>query len=122
MGAVSVASSVASTGTGGGSSTTVASSTVESASSGTSVCVAGQTCLPAMWCSYGGCPSRDQPGTCVPAPAACDTDCPGVCGCDGIAYCNECLANAAGVDVDPSSSCSASYYASSLATNVPRFI
>jgi len=27
----------------------------------------------------------------------CTTDCPGVCGCDGVTYCNECNANAAGI-------------------------
>jgi hypothetical protein len=45
-------------------------------------------------CGYnlGGCAQR-------PAPSMCTDDCPGVCGCDKHAYCNECKANAAGVDV-----------------------
>lgn len=30
---------------------------------------------------------------------ACTTDCPGVTGCDGKTYCNECDANRAGVHV-----------------------
>jgi len=31
---------------------------------------------------------------------ACPTDCPGVVGCDGKTYCNECEANRVGVAVD----------------------
>lgn len=38
-------------------------------------------------------------GTCVTRPKTCGSVCPGVCGCDSRFYCNECLANAAGVDV-----------------------
>ena len=30
----------------------------------------------------------------------CPQDCPGVVGCDGKVYCNECMANAAGVRVE----------------------
>jgi hypothetical protein len=31
---------------------------------------------------------------------ACPTDCPGVTGCDGKAYCNDCEAHKAGTAVD----------------------
>lgn len=30
---------------------------------------------------------------------ACTTDCPGVCGCDGLTYCNECEAHRLGIAV-----------------------
>jgi hypothetical protein len=39
------------------------------------------------------------PGRCVPFPDGCDDDCPGVCGCDGVVYCNDCVALSAGVSV-----------------------
>ena len=29
----------------------------------------------------------------------CTMDCPGVCGCDGKEYCNECIANSKGISV-----------------------
>jgi len=29
-------------------------------------------------------------------PGICMQDCPGVCGCDGETYCNECIANSVG--------------------------
>ena len=29
----------------------------------------------------------------------CTSDCPGVCGCDGNFYCNECVANSKGIRV-----------------------
>jgi hypothetical protein len=31
----------------------------------------------------------------------CTMDCPGVCGCDGRSYCNECIARREGVTVVP---------------------
>ncbi len=45
------------------------------------------------------------PGVCVPAPFGCDDDCPGVCGCDGVTYCNECYALSAGVSVSSYTPC-----------------
>jgi len=44
-------------------------------------------------------------GYCKPKPANCTDDCPGVCGCDGKQYCNECQAQSAGVDTDPLGTC-----------------
>ena len=36
---------------------------------------------------------------------ACTTDCPGVCGCDGQIYCNECEANRNGIEVKYNGPC-----------------
>lgn len=36
---------------------------------------------------------------------ACTTDCPGVCGCDGFDYCNECEANRNGITVVSNQPC-----------------
>lgn len=44
------------------------------------------------------------PGVCTPL-FGCDDDCPGVCGCDGATYCNECYALTAGVNVASSAPC-----------------
>jgi len=35
----------------------------------------------------------------------CTMDCPGVCGCDGRTYCNECMARRAGVKVVKQGEC-----------------
>ena len=35
----------------------------------------------------------------------CQQDCPGVCGCDGKTYCNECIANSKGISVVSFSPC-----------------
>ncbi len=39
-------------------------------------------------------------------PGICPQDCPGVCGCDGETYCNECIANSSGIAVESYSPCS----------------
>ncbi len=39
-------------------------------------------------------------------PGVCTQDCPGVCGCDGQTYCNECIANSVGISVVSFSPCS----------------
>jgi len=71
---------------------------------GTLVCDCGGfpgfACLPGSWCDYAsGCGFDDGTGVCTPVPGACTADCPGVCGCDGMTYCNACTAAASGVDV-----------------------
>lgn len=35
----------------------------------------------------------------------CQQDCPGVCGCDGQTYCNECIANSKGITVVSNGPC-----------------
>jgi hypothetical protein len=52
------------------------------------------------------CGQMDATGTCTPRPDTCTKDCPGVCGCDGKFYCNECEAHRAGTDDVPSGTCS----------------
>jgi hypothetical protein len=67
----------------------------------------GKSCGPAEWCDYRDefCGGTDTSGVCKPRPRACPADCPGVCGCDGMFYCNACGAQAAGVDVSGLTSC-----------------
>ena len=38
-------------------------------------------------------------------PGICTQDCPGVCGCDGETYCNECIANSQGIAIVSNSPC-----------------
>jgi len=78
--------------------------------SGTSgrVCggLAGLTCDADEWCDYDdNCGDGDMQGVCTPKPGACTKDCPGVCGCNGMRYCNACEAQQAGIDVSPTVSC-----------------
>lgn len=97
---------------------------------GAAVCggQAGVACDPDEYCEFdpaGSCGGLDGAGTCAPRPDGCPPDCPGVCGCDGVSYCNECGAHAAGVDVDESASCTqpdATYSAWNLFAHVPRFV
>jgi hypothetical protein len=80
---------------------------------GGSVCGGKQgfTCAADQYCHYEAamqCGVFDGSGVCLPRPAGCPEDCPGVCGCDGTPYCNACLAHAAGHDVQPEgASCAA---------------
>ncbi|MEZ4442997.1 MAG: Kazal-type serine protease inhibitor domain-containing protein [Polyangiaceae bacterium] len=70
--------------------------------------------LAAIPCAFGefcyyapgdGCGFDDGTGICQTLPQGCTEDCPGVCGCDGQDYCNECQANAMGVSVASSGAC-----------------
>jgi hypothetical protein len=68
----------------------------------------GHLCTADQFCDYPDdaiCGFADASGLCVQRPEICPQDCPGVCGCNGVAYCNACIANAAGVDVDPNGQC-----------------
>ncbi len=67
----------------------------------------GGTCAATEYCDFtDGCGFDDGPGVCKPRPEGCTEDCPGVCGCDGMTYCNACTAAAAGVDVLSDGACS----------------
>lgn len=63
-------------------------------SRGSAECPAGTFCDTGPTCG-----AADEGGVCRPLPDGCDDDCPGVCACDGVAYCNECEANGAGFSV-----------------------
>ncbi len=65
-------------------------------------------CEAGNFCAYprgANCGRADAPGTCTPRPEMCTQIFAPVCGCDGQRYSNECVANAAGVSVDPEGSC-----------------
>lgn len=60
----------------------------------------GMACDDASYCDFdAGCGFDDGGGVCRPRPSGCPRDCPGVCGCDGETYCNDCIAASMGVDV-----------------------
>lgn len=66
----------------------------------------GGMCEATEFCDFAAsCGADDSGGTCTPRPSGCPEDCPGVCGCDGMMYCNGCMANEAGVSVDPDGEC-----------------
>ncbi len=69
-------------------------------------CAGPADCAGGEWCALpaGVCGGL---GDCRPLPPACPGDCPGVCGCDGVDYCNECGANALGVNVASFGPCTA---------------
>jgi hypothetical protein len=88
----------------------------------------GLQCDADAWCDYQSnttCGCCDMIGTCVAKPLDCPLDCPGACGCDGNFYCNGCLANLAGVDVEPLATCgpmNVDYSVHVLPTDAPRFV
>lgn len=94
----------------GGAPTTTSTSGSGGSGGAPAACggLTGATCGPAEVCVWpdGSCGGDDSEGECQPRPDACDLDCPGVCGCDGNFYCNECIARQEGVDVAASVSCS----------------
>jgi hypothetical protein len=62
--------------------------------------IVGQSCPLGKYCDYeaGSCGKGDVLGKCVAIPSACTQECAKVCGCDGMSYCNACMAHLAGVD------------------------
>lgn len=70
---------------------------------------AGSLCAGDEWCSYslvGSCGKRGETAECKKRPGgSCETNCPGVCGCDGKIYCNACEAQQSGTDVSTDKSC-----------------
>lgn len=86
---------------GGGStsSTSTTSTTTGVGGSSGKLCGDGQPpCPPSEFCDFPG-ESCGPQGTCTTKPEGCYDDCPGVCGCDGVGYCNACTAQISGVDV-----------------------
>jgi len=59
------------------------------------------------FCDFPGtiCRSITTHGLCQTRPQLCPLDCPGVCGCNGLFYCNSCLAHVAGTDDSSDTSC-----------------
>ena len=100
---------------GSGVGATTSTSTTTSSSSmgeggGSAACggFGGPECSADEYCSYpdGLCGGDDSQGVCLPRPDGCTKDCPGVCGCDGQFYCNECAAHLLGVEIGSTISCS----------------
>src|SRR5262245_47821816 len=127
-GHVSSESPTSAAGSGGATATSSASGSTGAGGAHPVACAgkAGTPCAPDAWCQFDPqtpCGNFDAPGICQPRPTVCDTDCPGVCGCDGKFYCNACGANSAGVDVSPGMACKAgdSYRATTMFTGLPRF-
>lgn len=116
---------------GGTTSTTVTGTTTSTGAGGASLVCGGKigmSCGPDEYCDFGSdpvaCGAADGTGFCQPKPQGCPADCPGVCGCDGYFYCNECGAHAAGVDVSFDTACytaTDTYRAVNMITSVPRF-
>jgi hypothetical protein len=67
----------------------------------------GQVCPLGKYCDYeaGDCGYGDAVGTCRPIPGACTQECTKVCGCDGLTYCNACMAHRAGLDESADMTC-----------------
>jgi hypothetical protein len=68
--------------------------------------IAGIACGDGEFCDFGAaCGAGDMGGTCKALPDSCGSKVKAVCGCDGVTYDNECLANAAGVAVHDTGAC-----------------
>ena len=62
--------------------------------------IAGFLCPAGKYCDFeANCGLGDNFGKCRTIPTSCEQECTTkVCGCDGVTYCNACLASFAGVD------------------------
>lgn len=91
---------------------------------------AGLLCAEDEWCEFtpaGSCGVADATGVCQPKPDGCDDDCPGVCACNGVPYCNACYAHSEGVDTSSDATgcvedAGGEVTAASLFTGKPRFV
>ncbi|MEL7368401.1 MAG: BPTI/Kunitz-type proteinase inhibitor domain-containing protein [Myxococcota bacterium] len=70
-------------------------------------CDGDSSCGDGFYCAFSGmtCGAGDESGVCTPRPQACNRAIDPACGCDGVTYDNECLANAAGVDIASAGAC-----------------
>lgn len=68
-------------------------------------CVTNMECETTEYCAPSSSGACGAPGECAPRPTSCTDDCPMVCGCDGMDYCNSCQAAAAGVRLLSGRSC-----------------
>jgi hypothetical protein len=68
----------------------------------------GISCPAGMYCDYAAstCGAGDVLGMCRTIPDVCTEECSRTCGCDGLFYCNACVAHMAGVDDAADRSCS----------------
>ena len=74
---------------------------------GQSCSYAGSGCGPAEYCALPDEATCTTVGVCQARPKICDKDCPGVCGCDGNTYSNDCVARSMGTDVRFDGDCDA---------------
>ncbi len=66
------------------------------------------SCDAAGYCAFpadAACGDRAVAGVCTARTRGCFKDCPGVCGCDGVRYCNTCVAQGRGHSVRHAGSC-----------------
>jgi hypothetical protein len=69
--------------------------------------IKGVKCATGQFCSMpvGTCNTSDSVGLCKPAPTSCPDIYQPVCGCDGLTYASECVANMSGMSVASSGEC-----------------
>ena len=68
-------------------------------------CGMGAPCAPSEYCDYAADRVCGGSGTCQPRPTICPRILRPVCGCDGVDYDNECLAQSGGTDVASDGRC-----------------